>query len=71
MKQTMRTDLTMTWNRLGDYLDEGKEGLLENHVFPERKWVESWVVRAAIVGIMLMSGLVEMVGWMMMVEVIE
>ena len=71
MKQTMKADLTMTWNRLWDYLNEGKGGLLENRVLPERKWVESWVVRVAVVGVMLVGGMVEVVGWMMMVEVVE
>lgn len=70
MKQTMKADLTMTWNRLWDYLNEGKGGLLENRVLLERKWVESWVVRVAVVGIMVVGGLVEVVGWMM-VEVVE
>ena len=67
MKQTMKADLTMTWNRLWDYLNEGKGGLLENRVLLERKWVESWVVRVAVVGVMVVGGLV---GWMM-VEVVE
>ena len=67
----MKADLTMTWNRLWDYLNEGKGGLLENRVLLERKWVESWVVRVAVVGVMLVGGLVEVVGWMMMVEVVE
>jgi hypothetical protein len=71
MKQTMKADLTMTWNRLWDYLNEGKGGLLENRVLLERKWVESWVVRVAVVGVMVVGGLVEVVGWMMMVEVVE
>lgn len=70
MKQTMKADLTMTWNRLWDYLNEGKGGLLENRVLLERKWVESWVVRVAVVGVMVVGGLVEVVGWMM-VEVVE
>ena len=43
---------------------------MENRVLPERKWVESWVVRVAVVGVMLVGGLVEVVGWMM-VEVVE
>ena len=67
----MKADLTMTWNRLWDYLNEGKGGLLENRVLLERKWVESWVVRVAVVGGMVVGGLVEVVGWMMMVEVVE
>lgn len=67
----MKADLTMTWNRLWDYLNEGKGGLLENRVLLERKWVESWVVRVAVVGVMVVGGLVEVVGWMMMVEVVE
>lgn len=66
----MKADLTMTWNRLWDYLNEGKGGLLENRVLLERKWVESWVVRVAVVGVMVVGGLVEVVGWMM-VEVVE
>ena len=67
----MRTDLTTTWSHLGDYLNEGKAGLLENRVFPERIWVGSWGVRVAVVAVGLVGGLVEVIGWMMVVEVVE
>ena len=60
----------MTWSHHRDYLNEGKGGLSENRVFQERKWVGSWVARVAVVGAVLVGGLVEVVGWMMIVEVV-